>query len=34
MALTKQEGAVLVTSDHHEFDPLVDKGICEIKFFR
>ncbi|HEW91739.1 MAG: type II toxin-antitoxin system VapC family toxin [Candidatus Parabeggiatoa sp. nov. 3] len=34
MALAKQEGATLVTSDHHEFDPLVDKGICKIQFFR
>lgn len=34
LALTLRLGGELVTSDHHELDPLAVAGICPIKFFR
>jgi len=34
IALTRKTGSSIVTSDHHEFDPLVDKNICRIVFIR
>jgi len=34
VALTSRVDGKLVTSDHHEFDPLVEKNICNIHFFR
>lgn len=34
MALTNRIGAALVTSDHHEFEPIAKKGLCNIRFFR
>jgi uncharacterized protein len=34
LALTLQEKGTLVTSDHHEFDPIAAAGICSIQFFR
>lgn len=34
MALTNKVGAELVTSDHREFDPIAERGICPIRFFR
>lgn len=34
IALTNRVGAELVTSDHHEFDPIAAKGVCDIRFFR
>jgi len=34
IALTKRVGGILLTSDHHEFDPLATVGICPITFIR
>ncbi|MEO6725401.1 MAG: hypothetical protein ABIU20_01565, partial [Blastocatellia bacterium] len=34
LALTLRLGGELVTSDHHELDPLAAAGLCPIKFFR
>jgi PIN domain nuclease of toxin-antitoxin system len=34
IALASREGAVAVTTDHHEFDPLVDLNFCSIRFVR
>ena len=34
LSLTSRENGKLLTSDHHELDSLVDKGICEIEFIR
>jgi PIN domain nuclease of toxin-antitoxin system len=34
MALANRLQAELVTSDHHEFDPIAQSGICSIKFIR
>jgi predicted nucleic acid-binding protein len=34
MALARREGCELVTSDHHELDPLVPLGLCQILFIR
>ena len=34
LALAIQSGATLVTSDHHEFDPIVPLGLCPILFIR
>ncbi|HZK76387.1 MAG TPA: PIN domain-containing protein [Candidatus Kapabacteria bacterium] len=34
LAFSKRMDATLVTSDHKEFDKLVDKGICKILFIR
>lgn len=34
IALTHRVGGTLLTSDHHELDPLVAAGICPIKFIR
>lgn len=36
IALAKRENAILLTSDHHEFDPIIAKGNCpiNIEFFR
>jgi len=34
LALAKREDATLVTSDHHEFDKLLDQNICLIYFIR
>jgi PIN domain nuclease of toxin-antitoxin system len=34
IALTNRVGAELVTSDHHEFDPIAARGVCSIRFFR
>lgn len=34
MALTLQENGTLVTSDHHEFDPVAEAGLCPIQFIR
>jgi PIN domain nuclease of toxin-antitoxin system len=32
--LSRRLAARLLTSDHHEFDPLVNQGLCEIQFIR
>ncbi len=34
IALTLRVGGELVTSDHHELDPLAAAGVCPIIFFR
>ncbi|MGA9774097.1 MAG: PIN domain-containing protein [Blastocatellia bacterium] len=34
MTLTDRVGGSLLTSDHHEFDPLAALGICPITFIR
>jgi hypothetical protein len=32
IALSEQLNGPVVTSDHHEFDPLADAGICATLF--
>src|SRR5262249_39662839 len=32
--LSRSLNAEVVTSDHHEFDPLVGQGICKVRFIR
>lgn len=34
IALAQTVGGEIVTSDHHEFDPLVPLGLCPIRFIR
>jgi len=34
IALANREQAVLVTSDHHEFDYISEQGICQVMFIR
>jgi PIN domain nuclease of toxin-antitoxin system len=34
IALANREQAVLVTSDHHEFDHISEQGICQVMFIR
>ncbi len=34
MALANQTGGVLITSDHAEFDPVVEQKLCNIQFIR
>jgi len=34
LALAQTLGGILLTSDHHEFDPLVSAGVKSIGFFR
>lgn len=34
IALADRVGAEIVTSDHHEFDAIAEKGICSVKFIR
>jgi PIN domain nuclease of toxin-antitoxin system len=34
IALSEKLSADVVTSDHHEFDPLVATGICRVTFIR
>jgi predicted nucleic acid-binding protein len=34
VALAQVEGAELVTSDHREFDPLAEAGVCKFRFIR
>lgn len=34
LALTIRIGAMLVTSDHHEFDRIAELGRCQILFIR
>lgn len=34
LALAQGTGGTLVTSDHHEFDPIVPLGLCPILFIR
>lgn len=31
-ALASRLGAEAVTADHHEFDPVAEKGICGVRF--
>jgi PIN domain nuclease of toxin-antitoxin system len=34
IALTLRVGGTLITSDHHELDPIAAAGLCPITFFR
>ncbi len=34
VALTQRVKGELITSDHHELDPLAQAGVCRIAFFR
>jgi predicted nucleic acid-binding protein len=34
LALAIRRKATLVTSDHHEFDPVAQAGLCPIRFIR
>jgi uncharacterized protein with PIN domain len=34
VALTNRVGGMLLTSDHHEFDPLAASGVCRVRFIR
>jgi len=34
LALTQRTGGTLVTSDHHEFDPIVPLNLCPVLFIR
>ncbi|HYU36057.1 MAG TPA: PIN domain-containing protein [Thermoanaerobaculia bacterium] len=34
LALTIQESGALVTSDHHELDPIAEANVCPIRFIR
>lgn len=34
IALANREETKVSTSDHHEFDPIADQGICEVEFIR
>ncbi len=34
LALAQETGGTLVTSDHHEFDPVVPLNLCPISFIR
>lgn len=34
LACSLRENGTLVTSDHHEFDPIAAEGICPVQFIR
>jgi PIN domain nuclease of toxin-antitoxin system len=34
VALARRENAVVLTSDHHEFDRVVTAGLCTVQFIR
>lgn len=34
LALTLREEGTLVTTDHHELDPIAQAGLCPIRFIR
>ncbi len=34
LALARRIGGEVLTSDHHEFDPLVPHSLCPIRFIR
>jgi len=34
IALSERLSGDVVTSDHHEFDPLVAAGVCRVRFIR
>jgi PIN domain nuclease of toxin-antitoxin system len=34
IALANRLGVEVVTSDHHEFDSIAEKGVCSVKFIR
>jgi predicted nucleic acid-binding protein len=34
LALTVSRNATLITSDHHEFDPVAATGVCPMHFIR
>lgn len=34
LAFARRLGGEVITTDHHEFDPLVPLGLCPIRFLR
>lgn len=34
VALAWRSGMPVLTSDHHEFDNIVERALCEVQFFR
>lgn len=34
IVLANRLGAEILTCDHHEFDPIVEKGLCKVRFIR
>ncbi len=34
IALADRLGCEIVTSDHHEFDALVEQSVCRVRFIR
>ncbi|MEK7679938.1 MAG: type II toxin-antitoxin system VapC family toxin [Deltaproteobacteria bacterium] len=34
VALSNRVSGEVVTSDHHEIEPLVEAGVCKVRFFR
>jgi len=34
LALASRERGVILTSDHHEFDAIAERGICPVEFIR
>jgi predicted nucleic acid-binding protein len=34
VALAQATGGSVLTSDHHEFDPLAERGVCSVTFIR
>ena len=34
VALARRVGCELITSDHHELDPIAQTGVCLVNFFR
>jgi PIN domain nuclease of toxin-antitoxin system len=34
LAFSLQEQGILITADHHEFDPIAAAGVCPIRFIR
>jgi predicted nucleic acid-binding protein len=34
LAFALRENGMLITSDHHEFDPIAATGICPVQFIR
>jgi predicted nucleic acid-binding protein len=34
ITLAEELDATILTSDHHEFDPLAERGVCRVTFIR
>ncbi len=34
VALARRVGVPVLTSDHHEFDNILEQGLCEVQFLR